>query len=146
MATTTATQQPMQLRLVTPVETLFDHAVKQVVVPTDVGQITVLPHHTYLVSIVAPGELVVTDEAGKTFPVAVAGGVLEVFDNTVLVLADSAEHAEKIDLEAAEAEAAALAKQLEAKETVDMAGYAALQQQLAWHEARIALSKKWRKK
>jgi hypothetical protein len=70
--------------------------VKQVVVPTDVGQITVLPNHTYLVSIIAPGELVVTDEAGKTFPVAVAGGVLEVFDNTVLVLADSAEHAEKI--------------------------------------------------
>lgn len=129
----------------TPVQALFDQAVDQVILPTELGQITVLPEHTYLVSILKPGELVVKAD-GKEFPLAVAGGVIEVFENTLVVLADSAEHITDIDTAAAEAEAKRLAKELESAEKVDVATYTALERMLAYQEIRMELSKKWRKK
>src|SRR3990167_8759273 len=93
--------EKLQLKLITPEATLFEQAVDEIALPTEVGQITLLPQHTYLVSILKPGELIVKAD-NDHFPLAVAGGVIEVFDNTVVVLADSAEHARTIDLAAAE--------------------------------------------
>lgn len=135
----------IQFQLMTPVRTLFDQAVDRVIVPTQMGQITVLPEHTYLVSILQPGELIVQDGA-KEFPLAVAGGVLEVYNNKLVVLADTAEHVTDIDTTTAEEEARKLAAQLKEEKKLDVATYTALERLLAYQEVRMELSKKWRRK
>lgn len=137
-------QHKIQLKLMTPVKSLFDQEVDQVIVPTQMGQITVLPEHAYLVSILKPGELVVKD-GGKEFPLAVAGGVVEVYDNNLVILADSAEHVTDIDTAHAEAEAKKLAEQLKEAAQENVADYSAMERMLAYHQVRTELSKKWRR-
>ncbi|MBI2415355.1 MAG: ATP synthase F1 subunit epsilon [Candidatus Kerfeldbacteria bacterium] len=134
----------LQLKLVSPVKTLFEEDVDGVTLPTTVGQITVLPHHMFLVSTLVPGELLVQNN-GQTFPVAVAGGVIEVYNNHLVVLADSAEHVSDIDVQAAEQAAERLAKQLADEAKLDLTTYNALQKNLEFERIRAELGKKWRK-
>ncbi|HRU50161.1 MAG TPA: F0F1 ATP synthase subunit epsilon [Candidatus Absconditabacterales bacterium] len=47
----------MLLTLVSPQETIFEGEVEKVTIPTEIGIITVLPHHAPLGSIVKPGIL-----------------------------------------------------------------------------------------
>lgn len=134
----------LRFKLVTPVTTVFEQEVSGVSLPTRMGEITVLPHHTELVSVLAPGELVVRTP-DKTFPLAVAGGIIEVSNNTLYVLADSAQHAEDIDVAAAEARTKQLEQDLENRTQLDLTTYSLLQQQLAEERAKLHVASKWRK-
>jgi len=134
----------LQLKLVTPAKTLFDEAVLSVALPTELGQITILPDHAPLVSILCAGEMIVKT-ASSQFPLAVAGGVVECFDNTLVILADSAEHPSDIDVAAAEKRAEALAAELAQEATMDITTYTTLQRNLEHERARLNLVQKWRK-
>lgn len=134
----------LQFKLITPVETLYEQEVDQVIIPTTSGQITVLPHHTELVSILAPGELIIGDGTDQ-FPLAVTGGVLEISKNVLTILADSAEQPSDIDIEAAEKRANALAEELSTQEQMDITTYNLLVKQLQQEQARLSVGKKWRK-
>ncbi len=71
------------------------------------GEITILPNHVDFVTIVEPGELRIVENKKEMF-IAVGGGFLEIQNNIVTLLADSAERDSDIDLErATEAEARA---------------------------------------
>lgn len=65
------------------------------------GQLGILPRHAALFSLLAAGELMVRKD-GEEQSLAVFGGFLQVQNNHVLVLADSAERLEEIDLDRAE--------------------------------------------
>jgi len=69
--------------------------------PTEQGQISVFPHHAPLVSVAAPGVVKVrkraTDPDDKLETYVINGGVIEINDKRVRLLADEAEHAEEID-------------------------------------------------
>jgi F-type H+-transporting ATPase subunit epsilon len=134
----------LHLQLVTPVEQLFDQPVDQVIVPTRSGQITVLPHHASLVSILEPGELLVQD-GEQEFPLAVAGGTIEISENRLVVLADAAERAHEIDVTAAEQRAAELAKELENQAQMSIEQYNSLLRQLELERAKLSVGNKWRK-
>ncbi|PIW37140.1 MAG: ATP synthase F1 subunit epsilon [Candidatus Kerfeldbacteria bacterium CG15_BIG_FIL_POST_REV_8_21_14_020_45_12] len=133
----------LQLKLLTPVKTLFDQPVDQVVVNTQDGEITVLPNHSQLVSILMAGELLIKD-GDKEFPLAVSFGTLEISNNTLVILADAADHAHDIDVEASEKKAAELAKELETQEEMDITTYNNLQRLLQKERAKLAVGKKWR--
>lgn len=133
-----------QFKLITPARELFNEPVKQVIIPTQLGQITVLPEHAPIVSVLAAGELVVTT-AEKEFPLAVSGGVLEMFQNTLVILADTAEHPTEIDVAAAEARAQELEKQVAASVELDIGTYNTLLHNLERERARLAVGKKWRR-
>lgn len=134
----------LHLKLITPVKTVFEQDVDSVSIPTRLGQITVLPTHDELVSIIEPGELIVR-HAGKESPLAIAGGIVEVFDNTLAILADSAEHASDIDLEQAETRAKELAEELKSEVKLDLTTYSVLERALQEEQARLLVAKKWRK-
>jgi F-type H+-transporting ATPase subunit epsilon len=55
-----------------------------------------LPHHSPLMTILEPGELLVR-KGGEEFSLAISGGFLEVRPDHVIVLADQAERADEID-------------------------------------------------
>jgi F-type H+-transporting ATPase subunit epsilon len=80
---------------------LSEDDVDMVVAPGSEGQLGILPRHAPLVTTLAPGELRI--KKGNTEDViAVGGGFLEAGPTRVMVLADSAERAEEIDISRAE--------------------------------------------
>jgi F-type H+-transporting ATPase subunit epsilon len=76
--------------------------VDMVVAPGADGSLGILPSHAPLISLLASGELRIK-RAGVEEELVIFGGFLEVIDNKVLILADSAERVEEIDLARAEA-------------------------------------------
>lgn len=80
---------------------LTEDDVDMVSVPGAAGQLGILPEHAPLVTLLAQGELRI--KKGNTEQsILVFGGFMEVNDNKVLVLADSAERLEELDLTRAE--------------------------------------------
>ena len=92
----------MRLDIVTAEKLVYSDEVSSVVVPGAEGQLGILPNHAPLLTSLKPGELKVLKEGEET-NIAVAGGFLEVLKNVVTILADTAERAEDIDVERAEA-------------------------------------------
>lgn len=92
----------MKFKIVTPEKVLIEAEVDSVTVPTQTGEITILQNHIPLVSNLVPGELHFSQNGTKTF-FAVSGGFIEVREhNEVVVLADTAELGEEIDIDRAE--------------------------------------------
>ena len=92
----------LRLDVVTAERLVYSDDVDSVVAPGGEGELTLLPRHAALMTTLRPGALRVRGPAGEV-DLAIGGGFLEVRDNRVLVLADSAEHAEEIDIERARA-------------------------------------------
>ncbi len=72
--------------------------VDSVVAPGAAGALGILPGHAKLVSLLSQGEMLIRRQGEEDF-FAVFGGFIEVTDNKVIILADSAERASEIDLE-----------------------------------------------
>jgi F-type H+-transporting ATPase subunit epsilon len=75
--------------------------VDMVVAPGAEGQLGILPRHAALFTLLSAGEMRVKKGANEQ-SLVVFGGFLEVANNRVLVLADTAERLEEIDLQRAE--------------------------------------------
>ena len=82
-------------------EVLVEDDVDMVVAPGIEGQFGVLPRHAPLVTMLTAGELRITKGSDERV-LAIGGGFLEAGPTRVMVLADTAEHAEEIDIAAAE--------------------------------------------
>jgi F-type H+-transporting ATPase subunit epsilon len=131
----------IKFKIVTPEKTVYEDSIDQLTLPTTEGEITVLPNHIPLISVLSPGELVIKKD-GKEVAMAVSGGIIEVQKNEITILADTAERAEEIDIERAE-EARKKAEQLkEDRIRMDDTEYAAAAALLERNLARIRVAKK----
>lgn len=101
------------LDVITVERTVLSLDIRSIVLPTVEGQITVLPGHVPLVTMLKPGELVARTGADEYF-LAISGGFLQVTADNVTVLADACEHAEEIDVIRAEQAMARAQQMLEA--------------------------------
>jgi len=135
--------QKISFEITTPNGVAYKDFVDEISLPTTMGEITVLPNHIPLVSILKPGELKVKKDGNMEF-LATAGGFIEVQPgNRVVVLADNAERAEEIDIERAE-KARQRAEALMKEKQVDNVEYAALASKLEREIARIKVAKRHR--
>ena len=77
----------MQFEIITPDKKVFDGEVNVATLPGVDGIFQVLNYHAPLVSLLQPGlvEFRTKEKAGK---VVITGGVVEVLNNKVIVLAD----------------------------------------------------------
>ena len=91
----------IKLDIVTAERVVYSDDVDIVVAPGVQGQLGILPHHTPLMTMIEPGELIVR-KGGEELSLAITGGFLEVRPDRVIVLADAAERAEEIDQARAE--------------------------------------------
>ena len=92
-----------QLEIVTPKETVFSATVESFSAPGVVGGFQVLKSHAPLLSSIRIGEAKIVDSQGKEWRYATSGGFVEVRDNKVVMLAETAERAEEIDAKRADA-------------------------------------------
>jgi len=93
---------PLNLQVVTAERIIINEDVDSLVAPGSDGELGILPRHAPLLSGLKPGELRFRRGGEENF-LAIGGGFIEVLNNKVIVLADSAERSEEIDLERAEA-------------------------------------------
>jgi len=91
----------IRLDIVTAERVVYSEDVDLVVAPGVEGQLGILPHHTPLMTMLAVGELRVR-KGDEEFLLAISGGFLEVRPDRVIILADTAERVEEIDVARAE--------------------------------------------
>ena len=104
---------------------LSEEGVDELVVPGIEGELTVLPMHAPLMTMIKPGVMLIKRGTDET-EMAITGGFLEVREDKVTILADAAERAEEIDVAAAEEARRRAEHQLEDRATdVDLARVAA---------------------
>lgn len=133
----------MHLSIVTPERVVFSDEIEYVTLPTEEGEITVLADHVPLVGILKAGELIIS-RMQEIIPLAVSGGVVQVRQSIVTILADTAERVEEIIEERAE-EARRRAEQVLAEKSFDATEYAALSAKMEKELARVRVARKWRK-
>jgi len=92
---------PIKLDIVTAERVVYSEEVDVIVVPGVEGQLGILPHHAPLMTTLQAGEMIVR-KGGEEFSLAISSGFLEVQPDRVIVLADTAERDEEIDLGRAE--------------------------------------------
>jgi len=76
----------------------YEGPCESLVVPTIRGQYGILAGHSNLISAVVPGKLVFRVPGGEDQTLAVSEGIVKVENNEVLVLVDTAERPEDIDI------------------------------------------------
>ncbi len=90
----------IHFELVTLDGTKFGEDVYEVILPTPQGYVGIFPHHMPLVSIATPGVITIrrqpNDPDYKLEYFATNGGVIEIVDDTVRVLADEADREDEI--------------------------------------------------
>ncbi len=91
----------IKLDIVTAERMVYSEDVDTVIAPGVMGQLGILPKHAPLMTILEGGELLIRKSGQETY-LAITGGFLEVRPDRVIVLADTAERAEEIDLARAE--------------------------------------------
>ena len=94
--------EKLKLEMVTPYKRVLSEEVDELAAPGTLGELGILPGHTPLLTTLKVGELTYKKD-GETFHVAVNWGYVEVEDETVTVLVETAEQADQIDLERAKA-------------------------------------------
>ena len=130
----------IKLKIATAERVVYEDMIDQLMLPTPMGHITILPHHIHLISSISPGEIVVKKDKEEVYMV-ISEGFVEVTRNNVVILADTAERAEEIDMARAE-EAKERAEKLLKEKQVDAVEYAALSAKIEKELARMRVYKR----
>ena len=91
----------IKFKIVTPECTVFEDTVDQATLPVTEGEVTILPNHRSYIASLSSGEIMVKKGKEETL-LSTSGGFIEFNNNELVVLADTAERAEEIDLKRAE--------------------------------------------
>ena len=89
---------PFQVSILAADNVLYEGPCESLIVPTLQGQYGILAHHSNMISAVVPGELSYRVPDGEEQLAAVSAGLVKVENNEVLVLVDTAERPEDIDV------------------------------------------------
>lgn len=133
----------ISLKIVTPEKIVFeDTGVDSVSAMTQSGEVTILPGHIPLVSNLQPGEARYK-KGGEEYLLAHSTGFLEVRGgNQVVILADTAERHEELDLKKIEVAKEKARQLLEEKRNVDEVAFAEAAAMMERELARERVAKK----
>jgi F-type H+-transporting ATPase subunit epsilon len=127
------------VKIVTPDGTIYDAPADEVVLPTVLGQIAILPNHVPMIARLKAGEMIIK-KGGEEYPMAVSTGLLEVAANSmVYIVADTAERAQDIDEARATAAHERAQTFLREAQSTDDAVFAALQAKIEKELARMSV-------
>ena len=96
-------EKAFTLEIVTPRKVVFTGDVVSFSAPGTMGGFQVLYNHAPLLAEIAVGEIKIQDPQGNEFHYATSGGFVDVKQNKVVMLAETAEHSTEIDQARAEA-------------------------------------------
>lgn len=133
--------QKIKFKIVTPERTVNEAEVDQATLPVLDGQVTILPGHSSYIAALKAGEIMLKIN-GREILLVTSGGFVEFNENALVVLADTAEAAEEIDLKRAE-EARARAELIKSEKiSMDEMEYAKVAALIEKEMARVRVAKK----
>lgn len=88
----------LRLKVITPRKIVIDEQVNSITVPSADGEITILPHHTHLFSLLVEG-IVKIKNGNNEDALAIGGGYLETNGKTITILVSRAYGQNEIDRE-----------------------------------------------
>jgi len=134
----------IKFKIVTPEKTIYQNEIYQASIPTVEGEVTILPNHIPLISILKAGELRFKDAQGEQ-AMAVSGGFLEVRGkNEIIVLADHAQRAAEIDVSQAEEAKKRAQEQMAKSQHAENVDYAKLQAIIDREVNKLKVAKKYK--
>ncbi|MCX6008038.1 MAG: F0F1 ATP synthase subunit epsilon [Chloroflexi bacterium] len=89
-----------KLEIVTAERQVYSEEVTAIIAEGVEGQMTILPKHSPLITMLAPGALTIRKD-GDEIIMAISGGFLEVRPEKVIILADACERSDEIDVDRA---------------------------------------------
>ena len=134
----------IKFEIVTPEKVILKDEIFKVTVPTKEGEITVLPQHMPIISILIPGIIELTNKDGEKKVMSVSGGFIEVLRNKVIILADTAERAEEIDIKRAEEAKKRAEESIKNERQFDKERYTNISTVIAKELARTRAVKRWK--
>jgi len=135
----------LHVDVVSAEESIFSGEASFVALPGEMGELGIFPRHTPLITRIKPGAVRIrrADNGEEEF-VFVAGGILEVQPNAVIVLADTAIRAKDLDeARAEEGKKLAEEKLRTARTDID---FALARSELAMMAAQLAALRRWLRK
>lgn len=109
-------EKAFELEIITPSKIVFKEAATSLSAPGVEGNFQILYDHAPFLSALEVGEIKVKDKSGNDTHYATSGGFVEVNNNHVVVLADSAEKSSEIDVGRAKAAKARAEERIHAKQ------------------------------
>jgi len=76
----------MKVEVITPKGIELTAQVSRMILPTKAGEITVLPHHVPLISVLKAGIIKITLSDNKIFEKEIEGGILEIDKDEAVIL------------------------------------------------------------
>ena len=135
----------IKFKIITPERTVYEEEIDQATLPVTDGEVTILPNHRSYIASLKAGEIMLKKD-GKEIDMAISGGFIEFDKNNLVVLADTAEHAEEIDLKRAE-EARVRAEELKKEKVImDESEFARVAAAVEKEMVRIKVARKHRTK
>lgn len=133
----------IKLKITTPERIVLEGEAQRVTLPTQMGEITILPDHVPIISNIKTGVVEALQDK-EVVPMAISGGFLEFHGNELTILADTVERAEEIDLERAEQARQRAEKMKQDKQkNLDETQYASVVSQIEKQLTRIKVVKKY---
>ena len=132
---------PFQCDIITQERTVFSEEVDYASLPGTEGVMGILPNHSPLLTALNFGEVMVRRSGGEQF-FAIGGGFAEIQPGHVIILADSAEHADEIDMDRAEQARIDAEEAMKAGVSADAERYAQIDAALRRAQIRIDVSRR----
>lgn len=92
----------LYLEIITPNKIGYKGNINSITVPGTKGNFQVLFNHAPIISSLEIGEITIVEDDGKKVSFATSGGTIEVSKNRIIVLAESFERSDEIDVNRAE--------------------------------------------
>ena len=80
----------MRVTVISPEDSVFDGEATAIVAPAHDGEVGILPRHAPFMTLLGEGKLTVRQEGGADKTFCVRGGILQVMDDVVNVVAEHA--------------------------------------------------------
>ncbi len=114
------TGKPISLEIVTPEKIEFQGSVESVTVPGKYAPFQVLYNHAPIVAELEVGSIRFNDSKNQETIYATSGGFVQVLNNTVSIVVETAENALEINADRAKAAQERAQKRLEHRQDVDL--------------------------
>src|SRR5665647_1443455 len=113
----------IKFKIITPERTVLEEEIDQATLPVTDGEVTILPNHRSYIASLKPGEIMIK-KGEKELEMGISGGLGELNKNKSVILADTAEMADEIDLTRAEEARKRAEEAMQRKASMDETEYA----------------------
>jgi len=110
----------INLDIATPEKKVFSGKVREIIAPGIKGEFGVLPDHAPFSTVLSPGVVEIIYEDGKKELLAVSGGYIEVNREKVILLVETAQKEDEMDIETVKRRKEEKEKLLKAKDRKDI--------------------------